>query len=70
MAAFVRSGDPSGPLGEWPTFTPDKRLTQILDATSHVELNRLAARLDFWAQNRDNSAPALSTIDRGDAHED
>ena len=24
-AAFVRTGDPSGPLGDWPAFTPDRR---------------------------------------------
>jgi carboxylesterase type B len=64
-AAFVRSGDPSGELGEWPAFTPARRATQVLGATSQVEIDRLADRLDFWTRNLGKSAPALSTIGEG-----
>jgi para-nitrobenzyl esterase len=64
-AGFVRSGDPSGPLGDWPPFTPACRATQVLGATSRIEVDRLANRLDFWTRNRGNSAPALSTIGEG-----
>jgi para-nitrobenzyl esterase len=62
LAAFMRSGDPSGPLGDWPAFTPAARATQVLGETSRVEIDRLADRLDFWARRRGDSAPALSTI--------
>ena len=62
VAGFVRSGDPSGPLGEWPAFKPGRRTTQVLDTTSFVETDRLSDRLDFWAGQRGNSIPALSTI--------
>jgi para-nitrobenzyl esterase len=62
VAAFVRSGDPSGPLGDWPAFTPMRRATKVLGAKSRIEVDRLAARLDFWTRNRANSAPALSTL--------
>ncbi len=62
VAAFVRSGDPSGPLGEWPAFTPTKRATQILGASSHIEVDRLVTRLDFWTRNRGKSVPALSNL--------
>jgi para-nitrobenzyl esterase len=65
VAAFARSGDPSGPLGPWPPFTPAKRATQVLGATSRVEVDRLADRLDFWTRNRSRSAPALSTLSEG-----
>jgi para-nitrobenzyl esterase len=64
-AAFVRSGDPGGPLGPWPAFATSARATQVLGATSRVEVDRLAARLDFWERNRARAAPALSTL--GDA---
>lgn len=62
MAGFVRSGDPSGPLGPWPPFTPAKRATHVLGTDSRIEVDRLAQRLGFWARNRGNSVPALSTI--------
>ncbi|MBV8797348.1 MAG: carboxylesterase family protein, partial [Hyphomicrobiales bacterium] len=65
VAAFARSGDPSGPLGPWPAFTPTERATQVLGATSRVEVDRLADRLDFWTRNRGRSAPALSTLSEG-----
>jgi para-nitrobenzyl esterase len=62
VAGFVRSGNPNGTLGEWPAFTPAKRATQVLGATSRVDIDRLADRLDFWTRNRDNSIPALSAM--------
>jgi para-nitrobenzyl esterase len=62
LAGFMRSGNPSGPLGEWPAFTPSRRATMELGAASGVEIDRLAKRLDFWARNRGKAAPALSTI--------
>ncbi len=65
VAAFVRSGDPSGPLGDWPAFTPARRTTQVLGSKSRIEVERLAARLDFWTRNRANSPPALSTLSEG-----
>ncbi len=65
VAGFVRSGDPSGPLGDWPPFAPTRRATQVLDASSRVEIDRLAGRLDFWTRHRGNSVPALSTIGGG-----
>jgi para-nitrobenzyl esterase len=61
-AGFVRNGDPSGPFGHWPRFTPEKRATQVLGATSRIEVDRLARRLDFWTRNRGKSAPALSAL--------
>ncbi|RBP14315.1 para-nitrobenzyl esterase [Roseiarcus fermentans] len=57
-AAFARSGEP----GDWPPFTPSNRATRVFAATSRVEIDRLAARLDFWERNRAHSAPALSTL--------
>ncbi len=65
VAGFVRSGDPGGPFGDWPAFTPDSRATQVLGATSHLEIDRQAGRLDFWARHQRNSVPALSTIGGG-----
>lgn len=66
IASFARSGDPGGPLGAWPAFTPAKRATMVLDSTSHVEVDRLAARLDFWTRQRGKSIPALSSIGGGE----
>jgi para-nitrobenzyl esterase len=65
VAAFVRSGDPSGPLGDWPAFAPARRATQVFGAPSRVEVDRLADRLDFWTRHRGNAVPALSTIGDG-----
>jgi len=65
VAGFVRSGDPSGPLGDWPAFTPKTRATQVLGATSRIEVDRLADRLDFWARNRGVSVPPLSALSAG-----
>jgi para-nitrobenzyl esterase len=65
VAGFVRTGDPSGPLGDWPAFTPAMRATQVLGATSRIEVDRLASRLDFWTRNRGNSVPALSALSEG-----
>ena len=62
VAGFVSSGDPGGPLGDWPAFTPARRATQVLDETPRVEIDRLGRRLDFWTRHRANSVPALSTI--------
>ena len=63
VAGFVRSGNPSsGPLGDWPTYTPAARATQVLGATQRIEIDRLANRLDFWTRNRGSSVPALSTL--------
>jgi para-nitrobenzyl esterase len=62
VAGFVRTGDPSGPLGDWPAFTPAVRATQVLGATSRIEVDRLADRLDFWARNRGASVPPLSAL--------
>jgi para-nitrobenzyl esterase len=62
VAEFVRSGDPSGPLGDWPAFTPARRTTQVLGVESRIEVDRLAERLDFWERNRGKAAAALSTI--------
>ena len=62
VAAFVRTGDPGGPLGAWPAFTPDSRASQVLGEPSRTERDRLADRLDFWTRNRGKSVPALSTI--------
>ena len=65
VAGFVRSGDPSGPFGDWPAFTPTARATQVLGATSGLEVDRLVGRLDFWQRNRGNCVPALSTLGDG-----
>ena len=62
IAGFVRSGDPTGPLGPWPRFTPSSRATQVLGETSRIEVDRLADRLDFWTRHRASSVPALSTV--------
>lgn len=67
LAGFIRSGDPAGPLGDWPAFTPDARATKILDATPRVEIDRLAGRLDFWTRQRGKAVPPLSTIGGSDA---
>lgn len=65
IASFARSGDPGGPLGDWPAFTPSKRATMVLESTPHIEIDRLAPRLDFWERQRGKSVPALSTIGGG-----
>lgn len=65
LAAFVRSGDPAGPLSDWPAFTPAARATKILDEAPRIEVDRLADRLDFWTRQRGKSVPALSTIGGG-----
>ncbi len=52
IAAFVCTGDPSGPLGAWPAYARETRATQVLGARSRIEVDRLADRLDFWTRNR------------------
>ncbi len=62
LAAFVKTGDPSGPLGTWPAYASRQRATMIADLEPHVKTDRLAERLDFWERHRDSSAPVLSNI--------
>ena len=63
LARFVATGDLSeGPLGPWPLYTDGDRATMVLDRASHVEIDHLAERLDFWSAHRDVSASPLSSI--------
>ena len=49
LAQFVATGElGDSPLGDWPPFTGDHRATMVIDIESVVELERNAARLDFW----------------------
>ena len=62
LGAFVRTGDPSGPLGQWPAFHPTSKATMIADIHPRVEIDRLSARLDFWEKYQSISAPALACL--------
>ena len=65
VAGFVRSGiraDRSA-TGR-PSPLPRERPRRWA-ATSGIEIDRLADRLDFWERSRGKSARALSTIDEG-----
>jgi para-nitrobenzyl esterase len=63
LAEFVTSGDlSSSALGAWPLYTDDSRSTMIMDRNSHVEVDHLADRLDFWTSQRGVAARPLSAL--------
>ena len=67
LARFVRTGDPAdgaladGALAGWQPYTPEDRVTMVLDRTSHLERDRLAERLDFWSARGDSSKSPLAS---------
>ncbi|MHA3703137.1 carboxylesterase/lipase family protein [Jatrophihabitans sp. YIM 134969] len=62
LARFVRTGDPSGPLGAWPAYTGDRPATMVIDLEPRVETALHAERFAFWAAHRDRSAAPLAAI--------
>lgn len=62
VAAFVKTGNPSGPLGEWQAFAAESRVTQVLGSVSRSQIDRLADRLDFWTRHRDVAARPLAAL--------
>jgi para-nitrobenzyl esterase len=61
IAQFVKTGNANnGPLGAWPTTSPEAHVTMVIDVEPHAERERNAERIDFWRTN--DSAPALGTV--------
>jgi para-nitrobenzyl esterase len=63
VAQFVTSGDLTGSaLGRWPAYTPDDRVTMVVDRQSAAITGHIAERLDFWEAHRAETAPPLGSI--------
>jgi para-nitrobenzyl esterase len=63
VAQFVTSGDLAGSaLGQWPAFTPDDRVTMVMDRQSAAVSGHIAERLDFWEAHRAGTAAPLDSI--------
>lgn len=46
---FAKTGNPNGPgLPQWPMFTPDNQMVQILDSRVRSEKTTIAPRCQFW----------------------
>jgi carboxylesterase type B len=70
VAQFVTCGDltVSAP-GEWPAFTPEKRVTMVIGRRSAAVADHVADRLDFWEARLAGTAAPLASVgtsaDRG-----
>jgi para-nitrobenzyl esterase len=63
VAQFVTSGDLTGSaLGRWPAYTPDDRVTMVVDRQSAAITGHIAERLDFWEAHRAETAAPLGSI--------
>jgi para-nitrobenzyl esterase len=68
LAQFVSTGKlDDGLLGAWPAFSQSRRATMVIDLESRVELDRSAARLDFWQQHPGSLTDLLDSARGGDA---
>ncbi len=63
VAQFVSTGDLTrGLLAPWPPFTPDDRVTMVIDRHPAAVTGHLAERLDFWEAHRADTAAPLDSI--------
>jgi para-nitrobenzyl esterase len=63
VAQFVTSGNLRGSaLGSWPAFTPEDRVTMVIDRQPRAAGGHIAERLDFWEAHRAATAAPLDSI--------
>ena len=61
---FAKYGDPNGPgLPEWPRFTPDGRLIQVLDHDVRTEpAGIFNDRCEFWDEYSQEHTSVLDSL--------
>lgn len=63
VAQFVTSGDlKDSALGPWPAFTPEDRVTMVIDRQPEAVGDHIAGRLDFWEAHRAATAAPLDSL--------